>query len=69
MEQNHESVLAGNVVHGVHHLLVLIVGKVGLAVYGSQLELVGSNLVMTCLERNTQLVTGNLNIAHESGNT
>ena len=51
--------------HQVHHKLVLVVGEVGLTEDRSELELVGSHLVVPGLERNPKTVTGNLKITHK----
>ena len=65
VEQYHETVLAGDAVHQVHDELVLVIGEVGLAEDGRQLELVGRHLVMTGLDRDAQPVAGDLQIPHE----
>ena len=65
MEQHHESVLARDFVHQVHDYLVLVVGKIGLAVDGRKLELIGRHLVVAGLQRNAEAVSGYLDILHE----
>ena len=65
VQQEHKAMLTGNLVHQVHHHLVLVVREVGLTIDGSQLELVGSHLVMASLERNAMTVARYLHILHE----
>ena len=43
----------------------MVVGEVGLLVNGSQLKLVGSDLVMACFDRDAQAVALNLQVEHE----
>ena len=69
MKQYHETVLARDLVHKVHHKLVLVVGKVGLTEDRSELELVGSHLVVPGLERNPKTVSGDLKVTHKLGHT
>ena len=69
VQQHHETVLAGNGIHQVHHQLVLVVRKIRFPVDGSQLELVGCHLVMPGLERNAEPEAFHFQLAHESCDT
>ena len=69
MKKDHETVLACDPAHQIHHNLILVVGEIGLAEDRSELELVWSDLVVPCLERNPETVSGNLKVAHELGHT
>ena len=64
-EEHHEAVPAGYGVHQVHHYLVLVVRKVGLAVDRSEFELVGRHLVVPCLKGYAEPVSRYLEVAHE----
>ena len=68
VQQYAEAVLAGNLLHNRHQQHVVVNGQVGLLEDGSQLELVGSHLVVTGLNRNTQFQSMNLQILHKGLN-
>ena len=65
VQQDHKSVFAGNLVHQVHHNLILVVGQIGFTIDRSQLELVRGNLIVSGLERNAEPQAGDLKLAHE----
>ena len=67
VQKHHKIVLARNFGHQVHHKLVLVVGQIGFSIDGSQFELVGGHLVVTCLQGDAQPVAGNLQVAHKGG--
>ena len=69
VKQNHETVLARDLVHKVHHKLVLVVGKVGLTEDRGKLELIGRHLVVPCLQRNTKTMARDLKVTHKLGHT
>ena len=68
MKQNHEAVLARNYVHKIHYKLVLVVREVRLTEYRCKFELVWRHLVVSCLDRNPELVSCQLELAHECRN-
>ena len=65
MQQHPEIMTAGNLVHDGHQQLVVVVGQVALLVHRSQLELIGSHLVVTGLDRNAQFQAFVFEIGHE----
>ena len=65
MQQHPEIMTAGDLVHDGHQQLVVVVGQVALLVHRSQLELIGSHLVVTGLDRNAQFQAFVLEIGHE----
>ena len=69
MEQHDEPMLAGDGVHQVHHQLILVVRKIGVAIDGRHLELIGSHLVMPGLQRNAQAQAFDFQFAHERCDT
>ena len=69
VEQHAELVAARNLVHDGHQQLVVVVGKVDLLVDRSQLELIGSHLVVARLDRNAQLQALILEVLHEGHHT
>ena len=69
VEKDDKTVLAGDLVHQVHHQLVLVIGQIGLPEDRGKLELIGRHLVVPCLQRNTKTVAGDLKVAHELGHT
>ncbi len=66
VEQQHESVFAGNLVHQIHYHLVLVIRQIGLAIDWSKFKLVGGNLVVTCFQRNPKAIARYLYVTHES---
>ena len=69
MQQDTEAMLAGDLPHQGHDQQVVVVGQVTLLEDRSQLELVGGNLVVTSLHRNTQLQRLDLQLFHELHHT
>ena len=61
--------MTGYTTHQRHQQHVVIDGQVAFLIDGSQLELVGSNLVVTGLDRNAQLQSPYLQILHEGRHT
>jgi len=69
MEQDTEAVAACHLPHERHDEHVVVDGKVALLVDGRQLELVGGDLVVACLQGNAQFECLDLQVLHESGHT
>ena len=69
MEQAHKSVAAGNLLHGLHYQLVVIDCNVTCLIYGRQLVLCRSHLVMLCLCRYPQLPQLVVQILHVCSDT
>ena len=69
VEQEHEAVLAGYLLHEVHNHLVLVVRQVGLTIDRCKLELVGRYLVVAGLQRDAVTVAGYLDVLHELHHT
>ena len=65
VQQDAEMVAARDFVHDRHQQLVVVVGLIDGFVDGRQLELVGRHLVVAGLDRNAQLQTLVLQVAHE----
>ena len=66
VQQHAESVVAGNLLHQRHEQHVMVDSQVALLEDGCQLKLVGSHLVVACLDGNGQLQGLNLQVLHES---
>ena len=67
VEENLEFMLLCNLAHHNHQEHVLVYCSGNLREYGCALELVGRNLVMTCLKRNSKFVGLCLEVLHEGG--
>ena len=68
MEKDAEIVLAGYVGDKRHEQEVVVVGKVGFLEDRSKLKLVGRNLIVASLSRDSEFVALNLKVEHESFN-
>ena len=69
VQQYAETVLTSHFLHYRHQQHVVIDGQISFLKDRSQLKLVGSNLVVASLNRNTQLQRFNLQLLHEGLNT
>ena len=69
VEKHAEVMTLCNLAHDAHQQQVVVVGEVGLLEDGSQLELVGSHLVMAGVGGDAEAVTFNFEVEHESFDT
>ena len=69
VEQYLEAVLSCNLLHDRHEKHVVVNSKVSFFEDWSELKLIRSNLIMTCLTRNTQFKSLNFKLFHESLHT
>ncbi len=69
MKQHPELMLPCYPLHKVHNKLVMVYRKIGFLKQGGTLELVGSDLIMPGLNRNTKLIGLNFKVFHKSHNT
>ena len=69
VKQYAEAMIASHALHQRHEQHVMVDSQITLLEDRSQLELVGCNLVVTCLTRNSQLQCLNLKILHKGLNT
>ena len=65
MQKHAEVMTCSNLTHNGHKQLVMVVCKVCLLIYWSQLILIWCNLIMTCFQWNTKLQTLVLQILHK----
>ena len=68
VQQAHQAVLGGHVLHGFHGQLVVVGGHVGGGEDGRQLVLGRGHLVVLCLGQNAQLPQLLVQILHKGGN-
>ena len=66
VEKNSEIVPTGNFSHYRHQQQIVIVGQIGLFKNRGNFELIGRNFIMTGFNRDTQHVTLDFEVLHES---
>ncbi len=57
--------LAGDLVHQIHHYLILVIGQICLPEDRSELELIWRHLIVPGLERDPEAMPRDLKVTHE----